>query len=130
VLRSTRLASLVATAVAIAALIGVSAAFASKPASNPSRYSTTLRATPNELHAGETFTVSGCGYDPAGGVIIGFTGGAWGATPDPDDGCFSIPDIPALSGDTLPPGVYPVSAYQLVRNRWKEVGETTVTVVQ
>jgi hypothetical protein len=34
-----------------------------------------------------------------------------------------------LSGDTLPPGTYEVSAYQRVRKRWVETGETTVTVV-
>jgi hypothetical protein len=112
------------------ALIGVLAVLAAPAAlaGKHARYPATLTATPNELHAGETFTVSGCGYTAAGGVIVGFTGGAWGATPD-SDGCFSIPDIPALSGDTLPPGVYPVSAYQLVRNKWTEIGETTVTVV-
>jgi hypothetical protein len=113
------------------AVIGVLAVLAAPAAlaGKHSRYSTTLTASPNELHAGETFTVSGCGYNPASGVIVGFTGGSWGAMPDANDGCFSIPDIPALSGDTLPPGVYPVSAYQLVHGRWKEVGETTVTVV-
>jgi hypothetical protein len=125
VLRSTRVMSLVATAVAIAALVVVSGALAAKP----TRYAGQLWATPNVLHAGEKFTVSGCGYDPDSAVIVGFTGGSWGATPDPVNGCFSVPDIPALSGDTLPPGDYPVSAYQLVRNRWKEVGETTVTVI-
>jgi hypothetical protein len=104
VLRSTRIASLVAAAVAIAALVVVSAAFAAKPAAKPSRYSTTLTATPNVLHAGDYFDVSGCGYDTdMGNVIIGFTGGGWGSPLD-ENGCFTIPDIPALSGDTLAPG--------------------------
>lgn len=94
------------------------------------RYPGTLVATPDVLHAGDYFDVTGCGYDTSlGNVKIGFTGGSWGSPLD-DDGCFTIPDIPALSGDTLPPGVYEVSAYQKVRKRWRETGETTVTVVK
>jgi hypothetical protein len=93
------------------------------------RYPGTLTATPNVLHAGDSFTVSGCGYDTSlGNVIIGFTGGSCGSPLDAD-GCFSIPGIPALSGDTLPDGTYDVSAYQYVHKRWVESGETTVTVV-
>ena len=92
-------------------------------------YPGTLVATPDVLQAGDYFTVTGCGYDrDLGNVIIGFTGGSWGSPLD-DEGCFTIPDIPALSGDTLPPGTYEVSAYQRVRKRWVETGETTVTVV-
>lgn len=128
--RSTRVASLVATAVAIAALLVVSAAFAAKPASKPSRYSGTLTATPSVLHAGDYFDVTGCGYDVGmGNVIIGFTGGSWGSPLD-EKGCFTIPNIPALSGDTLPAGTYEVSAYQYNGRRWVETGETTVTVVE
>lgn len=93
------------------------------------QYPGTLVATPDVLQAGDYFTVTGCGYDrDLGNVIIGFTGGSWGSPLD-DEGCFTIPDIPALSGDTLPPGTYEVSAYQRVRKRWVETGETTVTVV-
>ncbi len=45
-----------------------------------SRYSGTLTATPNVLHAGDSFDVSGCGYDTSlGNVIVGFTGGSWGS---------------------------------------------------
>ncbi len=92
-------------------------------------YTGTLTATPSVLHAGETFTVSGCGYDTSlGNVIIGFTGGSWGSPLD-SNGCFTIPGIPALSGDTLPPGTYEVTAYQYVHNRWTETGDTTVTIV-
>lgn len=92
-------------------------------------YTGTLVATPSTLHAGDYFDVSGCGYDMSlGNVVVGFTGGSWGSPLDAD-GCFTIPDIPALSGDTLPPGVYAVTAYQKVRKRWRETGETTVTVV-
>ena len=129
-LRSNRVMSLVAVAVTIAALIVVSAAFAAKPASKPSRYTGTLTATPNVLHAGDYFDVSGCGYDvEMGNVVIGFTGGGWGSPLD-EDGCFAIPNIPALSGDTLPAGTYEVSAYQYNGRRWVETGETTVTVVE
>ena len=72
-------------------------------------YTGTLTATPNVLHAGERFDVSGCGYDTSlGNVIVGFTGGSWGSALD-GNGCFTIPDIPALSGDTLPAGTYEVS---------------------
>jgi hypothetical protein len=93
-----------------------------------SRYGT-LTATPNVLHAGDYFTVSGCGYDTSlGNVVVGFTGGGWGSPLD-SNGCFSIPDIPALSGDTLPAGTYEVSAYQYVHGKWTETGDTTVTVV-
>jgi hypothetical protein len=92
-------------------------------------YSGTLTATPNVLHAGDYFDVSGCGYDTSlGNVIVGFTGGSWGSPLD-GSGCFTITDIPALSGDTLPPGTYPVTAYQYVHNKLTETGETTVTVV-
>jgi hypothetical protein len=41
----------------------------------------------------------------------------------------TVPDIPALSGDALPPGTYEVSAYQRVRGKLTETGETVVTVV-
>jgi hypothetical protein len=61
-------------------------------------------------------------------VIIGFAGGSWGSTPD-TNGCFTIPHIPALSGDTLPDGTYEVSASQLNGKRWTEAGDTFVTVV-
>lgn len=92
--------------------------------------SPTLVATPDTVHAGEAFDVSGCGYDSEyGNVIVGFTGGSWGSPLD-GDGCFTVTGIPALSGDTLPPGTYPVSAYQYVNDRLRETGSTTVTVVE
>jgi len=109
----------------LAALFATSTAIAAKPA----KYSGSLSATPNTLHAGDTFTVSGCGYDTSlGNVIVSFTGGAWGSPLDAN-GCFSIAGIPALSGDTLAPGTYEVAAWQYVRNKWTETGETSVTVV-
>jgi len=93
-------------------------------------YTGTLTATPNVLHAGDYFTVSGCGYDTSlGNVIVGFTGGSWGSALD-GDGCFTIAGIPALSGDTLPAGTYEVTANQYLHNRWTETGDTTVTVVE
>ena len=93
-------------------------------------YTGTLTATPNVLHAGESFTVTGCGYDTSlGNVVVGFTGGSWGSPLD-GNGCFTIPDIPALSGDTLPAGTYEVAAYQYVHGKWTETGDTTVTVVE
>ena len=92
-------------------------------------YSGTLTASPNVLHAGDYFTVSGCGYDTnLGNVIVRFTGGSWGSALD-GSGCFNVAGIPALSGDTLPAGTYQVAAYQSVRGKWTETGETTVTVV-
>ena len=123
--RKTRLSLLAVSAVL--ALVGAPAALAGKPTS---KYSGSLTATPAVLHAGESFDVTGCGYDRAyGNVIVGFTGGSWGSPLDAD-GCFTIKGIPALSGDTLPAGTYEVSAYQLVGKRWTETGETTVTVVE
>jgi hypothetical protein len=100
------------------------------PAFSGKNYGGTLTATPNVLKAGDYFTVSGCGYDTAyGNVIVGFTGGSWGSPLDAN-GCFTVPDIPALSGDTLPPGTYDVTAYQYVHGKkLTETGETTVTVV-
>jgi hypothetical protein len=93
------------------------------------RYSGTLVATPSRLQAGDTFSVTGCGYDIAlGNVKIGFTGGSWGSALD-SRGCFTINDIPALSGDTLPAGAYEVSAYQYTHKKWTETGDTTITVV-
>jgi hypothetical protein len=92
-------------------------------------YPGTLTATPNVLKAGDAFDVRGCGYSTAyGNVVIGFTGGSWGSPLD-SDGCFTITNIPALSGDTLAPGTYEVRAFQYVRNRWVETGDTTVTVI-
>ncbi len=99
------------------------------PGGGSGSYTGTLTATPNVLRAGDYFDVSGCGYDTSlGNVIVGFTGGSWGSPLD-SNGCFTIEDIPALSGDSLAPGTYEVRAYQLVRDRWTETGDTTVTVV-
>jgi len=118
-------AALGLSALAVAAVVVPGTANAAKPA----RYSGVLTAIPNTLHAGDYFDVTGCGYDPAlGNVIVSFTGGGWGSPLD-ENGCFTISDIPALSGDTLPSGTYEVQAKQLVRNRWVETGDTTVTVV-
>jgi len=107
------------------ALLSAPAAFAGKPHS----YTGSLTATPNVVHAGDEFTVSGCGYDTSkGNVIVGFAGGSWGSALD-SDGCFTIAHIPALSGDTLPDGTYEVSASEFNGKRWTETGDTFVTVV-
>jgi hypothetical protein len=107
------------------AAVAATTAFAGKSG----KYTGTLTATPNVLKAGDSFTVAGCGYNTAlGNVIVGFTGGSWGSPLDAN-GCFSIAGIPALSGDTLPAGTYPVTAYQYSRSKLIETGETTVTVV-
>lgn len=126
--RSSRTANWLAT---IAMLIGL--ALLTAPlgmlASAHRQYPGTLTATPSTLHAGDVFTVSGCGYDTSlGNVIVSFTGGGWGSPLDAD-GCFSIPGIPALSGDTLPAGEYDVYVRQYVHKKWTVTGETTVTVV-
>jgi heme A synthase len=93
------------------------------------RYGGTLVATPNVVQAGDSFAVYGSGYNTDyGNVVVGFTGGAWGSPLDAN-GNFSIADIPALSGDTLPPGTYEVTASQMVHSRWRVAGETYVTVV-
>jgi hypothetical protein len=111
------------------ALVLVALTAGSVAAGKQNRYPGSLTATPSTLRAGDTFDVNGCGYDTAlGNVIIGFTGGAWGSALD-SNGCFTIRDIPALSGDTLPLGTYEVTASQLVRGKWRETGETHVTVV-
>jgi hypothetical protein len=92
-------------------------------------YAGTLSATPNVLRAGDRFDVTGCGYDTSlGNVIVGFTGGGWGAKLD-GNGCFAVTGIPALSGDSLSPGTYEVTAWQSVRNRLRVTGETYITVV-
>ena len=96
----------------------------------PGWYTGSLTATPNVLHAGQTFDVSGCGYNTQyGNVIVGFTGGGFPAVLD-SAGCFAINGIPALSGDTLSPGTYAVTAHQYVNGKLRETGETTVTVVE
>ena len=123
--RKTRLSLLAVSAVL--ALVGAPAALAGKPTS---KYSGSLTATPAVLHAGESFDVTGCGYDTAlGNVVVSFVGGGWGS-PLVSKGCFTIAGIPALSGDTLAAGTYEVRALQKVRNKWVETGDTTVTVVQ
>ena len=116
--------------IVLLALVALVAGPATAGGSKGSRYAGTLWATPNVLHAGDHFTVSGCGYSTdLGSVVVGFTGGGWGAKLD-GDGCFTVTGIPALSGDTLSAGTYEVTAWQLVRNRWRITGETYVTVVQ
>jgi hypothetical protein len=90
----------------------------------------TFTASPDVVKSGDTFDVNGCGFDTSlGNVIVGFTGGSWGSPLD-GAGCFTISGIPALSGDTLPPGTYDVTASQNVNGRWRVVDSTTVTVVK
>jgi len=90
-------------------------------------YAPTLSASPNPVASGDDITVSGCGYDSSyGGVVIGFTGGAWGQLPV--DGCISLAGIPTVSGVPLPPGTYPVTAYQYIDGKQTKVAEATVTV--
>jgi hypothetical protein len=115
---------------ALIAVVALVAGPASAGGRSPSkRYGGTLTATPNVVHVGEHFDVTGCGYDTSlGNVIVGFTGGGWGAALD-SEGCFEVTGIPALSGDTLPTGTYEVGAYQFVRDKLRETGETWVTVI-
>lgn len=92
-------------------------------------YAGTLIAAPTVIHVGDRFDVSGCGYNTSlGSVVVGFVGGGSGAALD-GNGCFTISGLTALSGDTLAPGTYPVTAYQYVHGKLTETGETTVTVV-
>lgn len=92
-------------------------------------YTGSLVATPNVLHAGDRFNVTGCGYDPSlGSVVVGFVAGGSGAALDAN-GCFTITGLTALAGDTLAPGTYSVTAYQYVHGKLTETGETSVTVV-
>lgn len=128
--RPSRATNWAATAVMVFGLAAVIAPLQLIAAASHKHYSGTLTAAPNTVHAGDTFTVSGCDYDTSlGNVIIAFTGGSWGSALDATNGCFSVPGIPALSGDTLPAGVYEVYAYQWVHNKWTVTGETTVTVI-
>jgi hypothetical protein len=114
----------------VALVLGSLVVFASFAHAAPkSSYKGTLTATPNVLKAGDYFTVRGCNYDTSlGNVIVNFTGGAWGSPLD-GDGCFTIPDIPALSGDTLAPGTYEVTVRQYVHKKWTVTGDAYVTVV-
>jgi hypothetical protein len=115
--------------VALAGLVALVAGPATAGGGKSAKYPGNVWATPNVLHAGDSFTVSGCGYSTdLGNVIVGFTGGSWGSSLG-SGGCFTIADIPALSGDTLPAGTYEVTVSQLVRGRWRVTGETYVTVV-
>ena len=124
----SRIAPLAGAVLAAASLLFAPTAFA-KPLAGHAKYQSTLTATPNVLHAGDSFTVSGCNYNTANGdVLVTFAGGSWGSRLD-SNGCFTVADIPALSGDTLPAGTYEVRARQYIRGRWTETGDTTVTVV-
>ena len=115
----------VVIAVVAVALLAAPAALAGQPHG----YTGYLAATPYVLHAGDEFTVTGCGYDTSkGNVIVSFAGGSWGSALDAK-GCFTIQHVPALSGDTLPDGTYEVSASQFDGKRWTESGDTFVTVV-
>jgi hypothetical protein len=56
-------------------------------------YTGVLTATPDVLHAAESFDVRGWDYNTDYGyVIVGFTGGSWGSPLD-SNGCFEITDI-------------------------------------
>jgi hypothetical protein len=125
-IRKARILALVVVGFVIAVSAG--AGYANNGKHGTTAYPGTLTATPNVLHAGDYFNVTGCGYDRSlGNVIVGFTGGSWGSALDAN-GCFTIAGIPALSGDTLPAGTYEVTASQYVKGRWTETGDTTVTV--
>jgi hypothetical protein len=118
------------TLIALLALIVAVFASASSAGNGKggSRYPGTLTATPNVVQVGGYFDVSGCGYDTSlGMVIVSFAGASYASSLD--NGCFTITGIVALSGDTLAPGTYEVGAWQYVRNKLVETGETTVTVV-
>ena len=126
--KSFRRVALVSIAALLLVVAPAALARPAKPAG--SSYPGTLTATPNVLHAGDTFDVHGCGYSTSmGNVIVSFAGGGWGSPLDAN-GCFTITGIPALSGDTLAPGTYDVRAMQNDGKRWVETGDTTVTVVQ
>jgi hypothetical protein len=119
-------------AIAALLLVAVPTALA-RPAgggkASTTSYPGTLTATPNLLHAGDTFDVHGCGYSTSmGNVIVGFAGGGWGSPLD-ENGCFTITGIPALSGDSMPAGTYEVVAKQFNGRKWVETGDTSVTVV-
>lgn len=95
------------------------------------KYSPSLTLSPDAVPMGDYFEVSGSGFNPIyGNVIIGFTGGSWGG-PVEADGTFSIGPIAARSGDSLPAGDYPVTAYQVLNThsgKFVEVAEATLTV--
>lgn len=98
------------------------------------KYAPSLSLSPDTVQAGDYFDVSGCGYAPHGdsefgNVIIGFIGAA-GGSPLDADGCFSNVTLPAMNGDSLAPGEYPVRAYQQIHpNKLTKVAEATLTVV-
>ena len=50
-------------AIALVAVVALVAGPATAGGAKGSRYQGTLSATPNVLHAGDSFTVTGCGYD-------------------------------------------------------------------
>ena len=88
-----------------------------------------LTLSPSTVAAGDMFDVRGTGFDTAyGNVIVGFTGGGWGS-PLSADGSFTIAGIPALSGDSLPAGVYPVTGSQKIRKRWVQAATASLTVI-
>ena len=114
----------------LALIAAVGAVLALSTTASAGKYAPTLALSPSTIQAGDYFTVSGSGFNPDyGNVIVNFTGGSWGSAVA-SDGTFSIADIPALSGDTLPPGQYPVTASQQVHgSRFSKVAEATLTVV-
>jgi hypothetical protein len=108
-----------------ALLLGPSAEATSTAPAVMHKAQPTLVATPDVLRAGESFTVSGCGYNLAlGNVIVGFEAGSQGSPLDAS-GCFSIAGI--FSG-MRPPGTYPVIAYQYVHGHLRKMAETSIQV--
>lgn len=114
-------------------LVAAVAALFVLPAS-AARFSGSVTLSPSTVQAGGHFGVSGCGFGPYGdtefgNVVVGFAAGSWGSPLDAE-GCFTIGDIPALSGDSLPAGDYEVSVYQRIHpNRLTKVATATLTVV-
>jgi hypothetical protein len=124
----------------LASLALAAAAFAGKPSgsggggSSTGAYAPTLStslqslAAPNSSTSGEgtSYTISGCGYDAAYGMVTVevFTpvGVGWVAeNPDPS-GCIAVYNF-----STVGHGSYKIDAWQHVKNKDQVVAETTFT---
>jgi hypothetical protein len=105
-------------------------AFGGKPGSYAPSLTTSLQSSgmaSTTVPAGTPYTISGCGYDAAFGmvtvVVYNPVAAQWTADTPDANGCISISNF-ATEG----PGSYTIDAWQHVRNKDQVVAENSFTL--